>query len=146
RELAERGRSYAEAKLVHFTDRVRSPCGLTEVVTGSFYCAPEQRAYVDLGFYRDLRRRFGTSGDFAEAYVLAHAMGHHLQNVQGIEAWIRRQQARHPARKDELEERAELQADCYAAVWARIATERELLHAGDLESGMDAAARAGADL
>jgi uncharacterized protein len=145
-ELASRGRAYSEAKLVYFTDRVRSPCGLTDVVTGSFYCVAERRAYVDLGMYRELRRRFGSPGDFAEAYVLAHAIGHHLQNVQGIEVIVRRQQARHPSRRDELQVRAELQADCYAGVWARVATERELLHPGDLEAGMEAAAQAGAEL
>jgi uncharacterized protein len=146
REMTERGRPYAEAKVVYFTDRVRTPCGMSEVVSGSFYCAAERRAYVDLGLYRELRRRFGASGDFAEAYVLAHAMGHHLQNVQGIEERTRRQQARYPSRKDDLHERAELQADCYAGVWARIATERDLLHPGDLEMGMDAASRVGAEL
>lgn len=143
RELGERGQTYAAAKIAHFTDRVRTPCGQPGVVRGTFYCPAERRVYVDLGQYRDLRRRFGADGDFAETYVLAHALGHHLQTVQGVEGRTRRQQARWPSRREDLEERLELQADCYAGVWSRIATERELLHPGDLEAGMDAAAQLG---
>jgi predicted metalloprotease len=140
-----RGEQYPEAKLVLFWDGTRSGCGDASAAMGPFYCPADQRVYIDLGFYRELARRFGAPGEFAQAYVLAHEMGHHVQDVAGLERRVRAAQQRDPSARNELSVRLELQADCLAGVWARSAQERGLLDPGDLEQGLNAAAAVGDD-
>ncbi len=137
--------TYRNAKLVLFRDAVRSACGLAETATGPFYCPGDEKVYIDLGFYRELRNRFGAPGDFAQAYVLAHEIGHHVQKVLGTEAQVRDTQQARPDLGNELSVRLELQADCYAGVWGHTAEQRGILEAGDLEEGLTAAAAVGDD-
>ncbi len=136
---------YRDAKLVLFRDSVRSGCGFAAAQMGPFYCPADEKVYIDLGFYGDLRSRFGAPGDFAQAYVLAHEIGHHVQKVTGIEPQVRRAQQANPARKNELSVRMELMADCLAGVWGASAGERDLLEPGDIEEGLGAAAAIGDD-
>lgn len=138
------GNRYQRARLVLFTDAVESACGFAQSATGPFYCPADQRVYIDLGFYRELRQRFGAPGEFAQAYVLAHEIGHHVQTVLGTEARVRDAQQSNPARANDLSVRLELQADCYAGVWGH-ETAPENLEAGDLEDGLNAAAAIGDD-
>ena len=139
------GSSYRPAKLVLFRDAVRSACGFAESATGPFYCPADERVYIDLGFYDELQQRFGAPGDFAQAYVLAHEIGHHVQNVLGTEAEVRRARSARADLANELSVRLELQADCYAGVWANSTGERQLLEQGDVEEGLGAAAAVGDD-
>jgi hypothetical protein len=137
---------YRPAKLVLFREVVRSGCGVAESAMGPFYCPEDEKAYIDLGFYDDLRRRFGAQGgDFAQAYVLAHELGHHVQNVLGIAPRVRRLQQEHPDRQNELSVRMELQADCLAGVWGHSTERRNILEAGDIEDALNAAAAIGDD-
>lgn len=136
---------YRNAKLVLFRDGIRSACGFAESAMGPFYCPADQKLYIDLAFYEELQRRFGGSGDFAQAYVLAHEIGHHVQNLTGIEREVRRMQSTHPRQRNELSVRMELQADCYAGVWAHSTKQRELLDRGDAEEGLAAASAVGDD-
>ncbi len=136
---------YRDAKLVLFRDSVRSGCGFAAAQMGPFYCPADEKVYIDLSFYRDLRSRFGAPGDFAQAYVLAHEIGHHIQKVTGVEPQVRRAQQANPARKNELSVRMELMADCLAGVWGASAGERDLLEPGDIEEGLGAAAAIGDD-
>ncbi len=138
------GDRYQRARLVLFTDAVESACGFAQSATGPFYCPADQRVYIDLGFYRELRQRFGAPGEFAQAYVLAHEIGHHVQTVLGTEARVRDAQRSNPARANDLSVRMELQADCYAGVWGH-ETAPENLEPGDLEDGLNAAAAIGDD-
>ena len=137
--------SYRKAKLVLFDDATRSGCGAAESAMGPFYCPADEKVYIDLGFYRELSTRFGAPGDFAKAYVLAHEIGHHVQNLLGTEQKLRAAQAANPAQKNTLSVKMELQADCYAGVWAHSTAERGILEMGDLESGLGAAAAVGDD-
>lgn len=139
------GSSYRPAKLVLFRDAVQSACGFAESATGPFYCPGDEKVYIDLGFYEELQRRFGAPGDFAQAYVLAHEIGHHVQNVLGTEAEVRRSRQTRADLANELSVRLELQADCYAGVWAHSTAERQLLEQGDVEEGLGAAAAVGDD-
>jgi predicted metalloprotease len=136
---------YADAKLVLFRDWVESACGFAQAAMGPFYCPSDQKVYIDLGFYEELRQRFGAPGDFAQAYVLAHEIGHHVQRLTGIEERVRRAQRSSPGAANALSVRMELQADCYAGVWAHSTARRDLLEAGDLEEGLQAAAAVGDD-
>jgi uncharacterized protein len=137
------GKSYRRAKLVLFTSAVDTGCGRSSSAIGPFYCPPDEHAYIDLSFYRELRQRFGAPGDFAQAYVLAHEIGHHLQKVLGSE---RRAESIGRGRpRNETSVRIELQADCYAGVWAHAAQGRKLLEAGDLEEALTAATAIGDD-
>jgi predicted metalloprotease len=136
---------YRPAKLVLFWDETTSGCGEAAAAMGPFYCPADERVYIDLGFYRELATRFGAPGEFAQAYVIAHEMGHHLQNLLGIESKMRTAQGRNPSQKNALSVRLELQADCFAGAWGRTAQERRLLDAGDLESGLGAASAVGDD-
>jgi predicted metalloprotease len=137
---------YRPAKLVLFRQVVRSGCGVAESAMGPFYCPEDQKAYIDLGFYDDLRRRFGAQGgDFAQAYVLAHELGHHVQNVLGIAPRVRALQQQRPDRQNELSVRMELQADCLAGVWGHSTERRNILEAGDIEDALNAAAAIGDD-
>ena len=140
------GSSYQQPELVLFTDRVQSACGIAGAATGPFYCPTDQRVYLDLGFFRQLQQ-MGASGDFAVAYVIAHEIGHHVQNLEGTLGAVRQAQSRAgQAEANALSVRTELQADCYAGIWAYYAeTERDLLEAGDIEEGIDAAAAVGDD-
>ena len=145
RVFRERGEQYQDAVLVLFRDGTRSACGFAESATGPFYCPGDQKVYIDLGFYQELDDRFGAPGDFAQAYVLAHEVGHHLQNLLGIEQQVRRAQQANPTRQNELSVRMELQADCFAGVWGHEAAQQGLLSPGDIEEGLGAAAAVGDD-
>jgi predicted metalloprotease len=112
---------------------------------GPFYCPADQKAYIDLGFYRELKARFGAPGDFAQAYVLAHEIGHHVQTVLGIERRVRQQQRARPGEENALSVRMELQADCFAGVWAHSTAKRDLLESGDVEEALMAASAIGDD-
>ncbi len=141
------GRQYVDPKLVLFSGAVQSACGFAQAAVGPFYCPADQKVYIDLSFYRDLRSRFHAPGDFAEAYVIAHEVGHHVQNLLGISDKVHA--ARRRASESEansLSVRLELQADCLAGVWAYHADRaRHILEAGDMEEGLHAAAQIGDD-
>lgn len=139
------GGEYRDAKLVLFRDGVQSACGIAETATGPFYCPGDEKVYIDLGFYDELTSRFGAAGDFAEAYVLAHELGHHVQKQLGIEAKVRRAQQDSPDAANDLSVRMELQADCFAGVWGGTYQAKGGLDQGDLEEGMRAAAAVGDD-
>jgi uncharacterized protein len=139
------GRQYRHAKLVLFRNYTQSGCGSAESATGPFYCPADERVYIDLGFYDELKRRFGAPGEFAQAYVLAHEVGHHVQKLLGIEAKVRRLQEQDPRQQNPLSVRMELQADCLAGVWAHSTQQRGLLESGDVESALGAAAAVGDD-
>jgi predicted metalloprotease len=143
--LPAAGTPYERAKLVVFTDSTQSGCGVGERAMGPFYCPADQKVYIDLGFYRELRQRLGAPGDFAQAYVIAHEIGHHVQNLLGTEAKLRREQAARPRDKNSLSVRMELQADCYAGIWAHSTSERKLLEEGDVDEALGAAAAVGDD-
>jgi uncharacterized protein len=136
---------YRDAKLVLFWDETRSGCGEASAQTGPFYCPADQRVYIDLGFYRELARRFGAPGDFAQAYVIAHEVGHHVQDLLGVSERVQRLAQRDPSQRNALSVRLELQADCYAGVWGHSAAQRKLLEPGDVEEGLRAAAAVGDD-
>ncbi|HUF35251.1 MAG TPA: neutral zinc metallopeptidase [Gemmatimonadales bacterium] len=143
--LPAHGARYRPARLVLFRDAIQSACGFAESATGPFYCPADEKVYIDLGFYQELQERFGAPGDFAQAYVLAHEIGHHVQNVLGTEAQVRRARSSRPDVANELSVRLELQADCYAGVWAHSTAQRQLLERGDVEEGLGAAAAVGDD-
>jgi len=138
-------RDYRKAKLVLFRDAVDSACGSAQSSTGPFYCPGDERVYLDLSFFDELRSRYRAPGEFAAAYVIAHELGHHVQNVLGVEREVRALQQRNPSRANELSVRMELQADCLAGVWAHSTSQRQLLESGDIESGLGAAAAVGDD-
>jgi predicted metalloprotease len=145
-QFAAGDRRYDEAQLVLFNRPISTGgCGTATSASGPFYCPADNSVYLDLGFFRELRSRFQAPGDFAQAYVIAHELGHHVQNVLGIEAAMRREQANDPSRRNELSVRLELQADCLAGVWAHSTYERGILEAGDIEEGLAAAAAVGDD-
>lgn len=137
--------SYRPAKLVLFRDAVQSACGFAQAAMGPFYCPGDQKVYIDLGFYSELRQRFGAPGDFAQAYVLAHEIGHHIQRLSGIEGDVRAKQKSNPRAANDLSVRMELQADCLAGVWGHSAGKRGILEPGDVEEGLTAAAAIGDD-
>jgi len=141
----EKGATYPHAKLVLFRDATYSGCGTAQAATGPFYCPADQKVYIDLGFYDELEQRFGAPGKFAQAYVLAHELGHHVQNLLGIERKVRNLQGQNPSAGNALSVRLELQADCFAGVWAHSTQQRGLLEAGDVESALGAAAAVGDD-
>lgn len=143
--FADAGENYPEAQLVLFRDGVQSGCGFASSATGPFYCPLDSKAYLDVAFFRELSNRFGAPGDFAQAYVLAHEIGHHVQNVLGINEQTRRLQQEDPGQANELSVRLELQADCLAGVWAHSAFQRDLLSDGDLQEGIGAAEAVGDD-
>lgn len=139
------GSDYRPAKLVLFRDGTQSGCGMGQSAMGPFYCPLDQKVYIDLNFFAELDRKFGAPGDFAQAYVLAHEIGHHVQHLQGIDSRVRQLQQRYPDDANQLSVRMELQADCYAGVWAHSAQQRGKLDAGDYEEGMGAASSVGDD-
>jgi hypothetical protein len=142
---AQTGTPYQHAKLVLFRDAIESACGFAQSATGPFYCPGDNKVYIDLGFYQELGERFGAPGDFAQAYVLAHEIGHHVQFLLGTEAKVRRLQGDRPENANQLSVKLELQADCYAGVWAHSAAQRGKLETGDVEEGLNAAAAVGDD-
>jgi len=143
--LQTKGVPYQHAKLVLFRDLTSSGCGTAQTETGPFYCPADAKVYIDLGFYDELQRRFGAPGQFAQAYVLAHELGHHVQNLLGIERKVRNLQGQNPGARNEISVRMELQADCLAGVWAHSTEQRNLLEAGDVQSALGAAAAVGDD-
>jgi uncharacterized protein len=146
KRLFERsGRRYEPTRLVLFTRATTSGCGAASAATGPFYCPLDRKVYLDLGFFRELSSRFGAPGDFAQAYVIAHEFGHHVQNLLAIDDQVRREQHQNPDESNELSVRLELQADCLAGVWGHSAYQQRLLESGDLEEGLDAAAAVGDD-
>jgi predicted metalloprotease len=140
-------RTYQEPTLVLFSDAVESACGFAQAAVGPFYCPLDQKLYLDMSFFRDLRDRFGAPGDFAQAYVIAHEIGHHVQTQLGItEQVMSMRQRMSPTDANALSVLQELQADCFAGVWARNAHEsRQILERGDVEEGLNAAAQIGDD-
>ena len=141
----QRGQQYEHAKLVLFRDAIQSACGFAETASGPFYCPSDEKVYIDLGFYDELRQRFGAPGDFAQAYVLTHELGHHVQRLLGTEAKVREAQQQRPDQANALSVGLELQADCYAGVWGHETAQRQILEAGDVEEGLAAAAAVGDD-
>jgi predicted metalloprotease len=139
------GGQYRPTTLVLFSDATESGCGFAQAATGPFYCPGDEKVYIDLSFYEELHKRFGASGDFAQAYVLAHEVGHHVQNVLGIEREMRRAQQANPRAANELSVRMELQADCFAGIWGHSTAQRDVLEPGDVEEGLNAAAAIGDD-
>ncbi len=141
------GGTYREPKLVLFSGLVESACGLAQSATGPFYCPPDNKVYIDLDFYGELKHRFAAPGDFAQAYVIAHEIGHHVQNLWGTLGEVHSAQRRlGTAEANALSVRAELQADCLAGVWAHHADRaRNILEAGDVEEGLNAASAIGDD-
>ena len=143
--LPKYGTQYRPAKLVLFRGATETACGVGQSAMGPFYCPLDEKVYIDLGFYEELQQRFGAPGDFAQAYVLAHEIGHHLQNLLGTEAQVREARTRRADLANELSVRLELQADCYAGVWGHSTAQRQLLQSGDVEEGLGAAAAVGDD-
>jgi hypothetical protein len=146
-QFSNAGRTYQEPKLVLFSGAVDSACGFTQSATGPFYCPADQKVYLDLEFFDELHSRFGASGDFAQAYVIAHEIGHHVQTQLGIIQKVTQLQARaSSADKNKLNVMLELQADCLAGMWAHQAQKkRDILEEGDLEEGINAASAVGDD-
>lgn len=149
---AKLGGRYQQTRAVVFRDAIQSACGSAQSATGPFYCPADQLVYLDLGFFGELRDRFQAPGDFAQAYVLAHELGHHVQRLLGIEAQVRQQQQANPGQANQLSVRLELQADCLAGIWGnqaaqpgRAAQGKVELETGDLEEGLRAAASIGDD-
>jgi len=145
KDFTQSGRTYQVTKLVLFDDQTESGCGLASSETGPFYCPVDRKVYLDLGFVRELRDRLQAPGDFAEAFVIAHEFGHHVQTLLGIEGRVQEERQSHPSEANDLSVRLELQADCYAGVWAHSAYEQNLLESGDLEEALTAAAAVGDD-
>ncbi|HZP85589.1 MAG TPA: neutral zinc metallopeptidase [Burkholderiales bacterium] len=148
RDLFQRGGdTYREPTLVLFTGAVQSACGMAQTAVGPFYCPADQKVYIDLAFYQDLKDRFQAPGDFAQAYVIAHEVGHHVQNLLGIAGKVhQRQQQVSEEQANALSVRLELQADCLAGVWANHADRaRHILEQGDVEEALNAASQIGDD-
>jgi len=141
------GNRYVEPKLVLYSDAVESACGFARAAVGPFYCPLDQKVYIDLSFYRDLKNRYQAPGDFAQAYVIAHEIGHHVQNLLGISDQVRSLQQRvDQVEANQLSVRQELQADCFAGVWAnRAERSRQILETGDIEEALNAASSIGDD-
>jgi predicted metalloprotease len=145
--FAASGKQYAEPRLVLFANAVESACGSANSAVGPFYCSGDQQVYIDLSFFNDLSQRFGAPGDFAQAYVVAHEVGHHVQNLLGTLGQVHRaKQQSSETDANALQVRIELQADCYAGIWAHHASaSRQLLESGDIEEGLAAASAIGDD-
>jgi uncharacterized protein len=143
--LPKYGGQYRDAKLVLFRDYVQSGCGTGQSAMGPFYCPLDEKVYLDLGFFDALHQRFGAPGDFAQAYVIAHEIGHHVQNVTGTAGEVRQMQEARPSQANALSVRLELQADCYAGVWGNSTSQRQILERGDVEEALAAASAIGDD-
>jgi predicted metalloprotease len=137
---------YRHAILVPFRDSTPSPCGTAGEATGPFYCPADEKVYLDFGFFDELKNRFkGSNAEFAQAYVVAHELGHHVQKILGIESKVSRLEHQHPARANALSVDTELQADCLAGVWGHSAQERHIIDITDIQAAMSAAAAVGDD-
>jgi uncharacterized protein len=143
--LSQQNVPYRHAKLVLFRDRIDSACGLAQSASGPFYCPRDEKVYIDLGFYDELRQRFGAPGEFAQAYVLAHELGHHVQKLIGVEEKVHAAREQNPRAANQLSERLELQADCFAGVWGHSTDQRKLLDPDEVHEGLNAAAAVGDD-
>jgi uncharacterized protein len=142
----QNGRQYREPTLVLFTDQVQSACGVAGAAVGPFYCPGDEKVYIDLGFYEELRRRFNAPGDFAQAYVVAHEVGHHVQNLLGISDRVDAMQRQvSEVEANRLSVRLELQADFFAGIFARYVQNQNMLEAGDIEEALRAASAVGDD-
>jgi predicted metalloprotease len=141
----EGGRTYRAADLVLFTGVTQSGCGQATSAVGPFYCPADSTVYLDLDFFGELRDRFGAPGDFAQAYVIAHEFGHHVQNLLGINEQVTRLQQEQPDEANDLSVRLELQADCMAGIWGYTTQQRGILEEGEVQEGLDAAAAVGDD-
>ena len=146
------GGRYEETRVALFRDAIDSACGFAQSATGPFYCPADRRVYLDLGFFDELQRRFSAPGDFAQAYVVAHELGHHVQTITGIEAEVRQRQSARPSERNALSVRMELQADCFAGIWGhhaaqagRAAAGGVELDPGDIDEALNAAAAIGDD-
>jgi uncharacterized protein len=144
-EFQRAGKTYAPTQVVLYRGTTQTGCGVGSVETGPFYCPLDRRVYLDFSFFKELEQRFGASGDFAEAYVIAHEIGHHVQTLLGISAQVTRASQQDPSQRNELSVRQELQADCLAGVWSHSANTRGVLEEGDLEEAIGAAAAVGDD-
>lgn len=143
--LPSYGARFHPARMVLFRGSTDSGCGPAQSVMGPFYCPLDERVYLDLGFFQELKQRFGASGDFAQAYVLAHELGHHVQHLLGTDARVRQIEQSNPSEANQLSVRLELQADCYAGVWAHSTDQRRILEQGDVDEALNAAAAVGDD-
>jgi len=143
--FANEGKNYRPAKLVLFSDATNTACGYGQSATGPFYCPTDERIYIDLSFYDDLSRRFKAAGDFAQAYVISHEVGHHVQKVLGISAAIQKLRRNEREGESSASVRLELQADCFAGIWAHSTQQRHLLETGDLDEALNAASAIGDD-
>lgn len=139
------GAPWHDARLVLFRDRTSTGCGTGQTAMGPFYCPTDQKVYIDLAFYKELSDRFGASGDLAQAYVITHELGHHVQHLLGTDAKVQDAQRRDPRSANALSVALELQADCYAGVWAHHSQDEKMLEAGEIEQGLNAAAAVGDD-
>ena len=143
--LSQQGIQYRHAKLVLFRDSIDSACGMAQSASGPFYCPGDEKVYIDLGFYDELKQRFGAPGEFAQAYVLAHEIGHHVQKLVGIEQKVHAAQESNPRAANQLSVALELQADCFAGVWGHSTDQRHLLDPNEVQEGLQAAAAVGDD-
>ncbi len=141
----KKGRQYTHAKLVLFRGSTYSGCGTAQASTGPFYCPADQKVYIDLDFWDELKKFGGSTADFAQAYVIAHELGHHVQNLVGTEKKVRLFEQQQPSQQNHLSVDVELQADCYAGVWAHSAQERHIVDPGDIDNALSAAAAVGDD-
>jgi uncharacterized protein len=139
------GVPYRHAKLVLFRNAYPSGCGMAQDAIGPFYCPEDEKVYLDLSFFDELKSRFGAPGEFAQAYVIAHELGHHVQKLLGIEPKVRQLQQRRPEQANPLSVRLELQADCFAGVWANSTEQRKIIDSSDVASALGAAAAVGDD-
>jgi uncharacterized protein len=145
RLLPQMGVPYRRAKLVLFRDYTTSACGTAQSATGPFYCPSDEKVYVDLGFFDELANRMGAPGEFGQAYVIAHELGHHVQKLLGIESTVRRLRLANPSESNPLSVRMELQADCLAGVWGHSTEQRDIIDQADIAAGLDAVAAVGDD-
>jgi predicted metalloprotease len=143
--FAAEGKQYKLARLTLFRDRVPSACGMGQAAMGPFYCPGDERVYIDLSFYEDLKRKLGAPGDFAQAYVIAHEVGHHVQKLLGANERVHSAPESQQRGEDGLLVKLELQADCYAGIWAHGTARRDILESGDLDEALNAAAKIGDD-
>jgi len=145
RLLPKSGANYRHAKLVLFRDYTESGCGTAQSATGPFYCPADEKVYIDLSFFDELRTKFGAPGEFAQAYVIAHEIGHHVQKILGIEQQVSSLRRREPSEGNHLSVKLELQADCFAGVWGHSTEQRKIVDNSDIAAGLRAAASVGDD-
>ena len=143
--FAEHGRTYRHAKLVLYRDMTYSGCGAAQAATGPFYCPEDEKVYIDLSFWNDLKQFGGSTGDFAQAYVVAHELGHHVQKLLGIETRMQRLAQQDPGERNHLSVDLELQADCFAGVWGHSTEQRNIVHPEDVDEALKTAAAVGDD-